>query len=200
MDKKIFIFGVLAGLVIFWTSGIKAEAQYYSTGGGLNPALVVDKLVSDDDKRYFDNIDKTTRVFVAGDRIYFKIILENSGQVDFSKVTVKDKLPDYLKLIYYPGVWNKSDNSLNWETGELGVGTTKTYVIAASIDPGNKEVKSTNFVEATANETSDNDRASYFLAKKLMPVTGPAGFGWQGMLAAAVGTAALIWRKLARGY
>lgn len=199
---------LLIGLSIIMLSIFSARpvlAQYQSQGTA-NLVLSVDKKVKWVEKNQtFDNIASSQHVFVSGEQIEFTIAVKNTGSDVMSNVEVTDFLPTYLVLINYPGNLDKSLNKLTWSIPVLNNGEEKDFSIRATIsDLTNVSIsspfKQVNRVEAKSQSAFDSDTASYFIGKKVMPVTGDNTLGLKVAVIGSLLAAAYISRKLIRGY
>ena len=45
-----------------------------------------------------------------------------------------DQLPPFLKLIFFPGSYNKTDNKIEWTIDELNAGHSQEFLIRAKSD------------------------------------------------------------------
>lgn len=204
---KTSLFLSLFGLIWCGVS-LKSEvlAQYYGSNTS-NPKITVDKKVRPiNDSTFYDNIDPSKKVFFEGEQIEFKIVVENTGNQTLTNVKLIDLLPKYLNLIFYPGVNNKTDNNIVENIGSLEPGKSKEYLIRATISNlptstvVDKRIQEINKVNATSDQASDNDQASYFVALKSMPATGANDILIKTVLVTMSGLTALGLRKLSRGY
>jgi len=105
-----FVLGIAASALIL--AGILPNqmviAQSYSQGSGY-PSIVVDKKVRPiSDPTFYDNIDPKVKVFNQGEQLEFRIIVSNNSNQVLENVELKDTLPNYLSLLFYPGSYDKA--------------------------------------------------------------------------------------------
>lgn len=181
-------------------------AQDYSQGSG-NPSIVVDKKVRPiTDPTFYDNIDPKTKVFNEGEQIEFQITVSNNSNQVLENVELKDTLPKYLSLLFYPGTFNQTNNVITDEIGELGIGETQTYLVRATVSNvptttlASKNVCLINYVWAGNNITADTDQAQYCIAARSVPNTGADDIATKTLAVILVAVTAVGLRKLARGY
>lgn len=195
----VLAFAILA-LSLKFPNGV--SAQYNQT--------IVKKTISVDKKvralpstDFFDNIDKSQKVFHSGDVIEFSIRIENTGAQDLTQIQAEDVMPKYLELIFNPGTYNKSSNTINWKIDTLKPAESKTYLIRAkiaSIASNSAEAKLINLVEVQANGVNDRDTVSYFIDKGSIPKTGDNTLIIKTAAILATIAGAFSLRKFARGY
>lgn len=180
-----------------------AHGQYYSANEIKKEISVDKKLRSIGDTQYFDNIEALKKTFFENDVVEFQVKIENIGNETVSNIKVKDTLPKYLALIFYPGILNKDTNVIEWSIDKLEAGQSKNYLIRAKIN-GSAQIanttKQTNNAKVTVDELTDSDNASYFIGSSTVPATGVSGLAIQTALVAATGLSGFYFRKLARGY
>lgn len=179
-----------------------ASAQYNQTN--VKKTISVDKKVRAlPDTNFFDNIDKTQKVFHTGDLIEFSIRIENTGDQELTQIQAEDVMPKYLDLYFNPGTYNKDSNTVNWKIDSLKPAESKIFLIRAriaSIASDSAESKLTNFVEVQANGVNDRDSASYFIDKGSIPKTGDSTLIIKTAAILATISGAFALRKFARGY
>jgi len=151
-------------------------------------------------------LNSERKVFVEGNFIDFNIVIENSGSEKLNQVEVKDILPKYLELVFYPGTYDKDTNVITWNFYDFNPGALKTYLIRARVKglPTSKDGKTTfkltNRSEVRSGDLFDSDTASFYVETKTTPSTGNEGLILQTILLATTAVGALGVRKLARGY
>lgn len=201
-------FGLLIclGLAGFLGFPNNALAQYYSQNG-VAQEIVVDKQVRPiEDEVFYDNIGPDKKVFSVGEQLEFKIKVKNSGNVTLDKVKIKDSLPNYLTLLFYPGVFNKTDNTITTEIDTLEPGQSKEFFIRAYVDNTpissviGKRFLQINKVTASNEKVSDNDQSQYYISARMVPVTGADDLGWKTLMVVMVTISSIGLRKFARGY
>jgi len=184
----------------------KSLAQYYSQGED-SVQIVVDKTVRPiEDSKFCDNISTEQKVFVENNEIEFKIVIKNSGNNDLTNLSVEDYLPKYLTLIFYPGVFNLTENKIETSIDKLGPGESKEYLIRARISDlpksvySNKYIQMTNKVTVAANGVSDSDKTVYYVEAITVPSTGSEDLMVKTVLIVMAVGASVGLRKIARGY
>ncbi len=204
-NKLVFSLGISALLVgMAFCRPVAAYGQYYSQGETKNKITVDKKLRHVYSDSFMDNIPTSTKVFVDGDIVEFQIKVENNSQNQLKDFKVTDVLPSNLSLIFYPGQYNRENNQISWTIEKLDKGESKQYYIRARIvgltDTESKYEKRVNTVEVKVAELTDKDEASFFVAKKIVPVTGWEDMVGGSVLTLTVAIVAFGLRKAARGY
>ncbi len=159
---------------------------------------------------YVDNISSSTRVFSQGDVIEFKIKVTNTGTTNMRKIKVTDQLPPFLKLIFFPGSYNKTDNKIEWTIDELNAGHSQSFLIRAEIDQATEVktlTKETNVALASVDNIHEKDDAIYYIGTAstskggqiIVPETGSMLL-IQTTGVVLSGLAGLALRKKVRGY
>lgn len=161
---------------------------------------------------YVDNISSSTKVFTQGDIIEFKIKVTNTGTTNMRNIKVTDQLPPFLKLIFFPGSYNKTDNKVEWTIDELNAGHSQEFLIRAKIDQATEVrslTKETNVAIAKVDEISEKDDAIYYIGSPsaqtkggqiIVPETGNVDLIFQTGGVISLGLAGLALRKKIRGY
>ncbi len=181
------------------------RAQY--AGEEISEQVLIDKKVKDlASGTVADNLDKSQKIFVDGDSIEFVIKIENDFNSDLENVKVTDKLPLYLQLVFFPGTYNKTLNSVEWEIDRLAAGESKTFNIRGIIRdvPSwvtvNNPKLMTNWVTVKSEKSQDSDTAKYYVASKGVPVTGNSDILVQSGIILSLALSGLSLRKFVRGY
>ena len=196
----------------------------------INPALVrADSYSNDDqktitidkklrslaDSKYVDNISNSTKIFSNGELIEFFVKVTNSGDTNLKNIKVTDNLPPFLKLIFYPGTYNSTDNKLEWTIDELNAGHSQEFLIRAKIDKASEVktlTKETNVAQVRVDELGARDDASYYILNKgttivpdgkgeiIIPETGNGALIIETIGVISVGLSGLALRKKIRGF
>jgi len=202
--NKLFIAGLLLAPILFCPN--IANAQYYEPGVA-KPVVIIDKKIGfAGEKSYFDNISSTQKLFVEGDLIVFKIVVQNKSNIVLKNLKVRDTLPNYLVLAFYPGTYSKETNVIETEIAELKPNESMEYVVIARISNiptssySNSRLQQVNTACVTNNVASDCDTAKYFVAFKTMPATGAGDVAVKTVLILSMSATAMLLRKKARGY
>lgn len=156
-------------------AAVRCESQY---GGGevcvRTGKLQIDKEVKNPtDGLFIDNLGLTSYKFASGEEITFRLEIKNVGDATFSKVNVKDSLPEYLE---------KLSGDLEFEISDLTVDETEAREIKAKVTglPNDKTIVCVvNTAEAWSGDEHDKDTAQVCLEKKVLaavPVTGPSSW------------------------
>ncbi len=200
--KFVILFALVGSFGMIFTSG-PIYAQYYGQGGS-STKIVVDKMVRPiSDSVFYDNIDPSKKIFSPLEMIEFKIVVENTSNVDLVDVTVIDKLPEYFSLIFYPGVYNSGDRSIIAKIAKLSPGEKKVYLVRGKIDYSKAieaKLQQTNLVRAFTDRVSDSDEAKYFIALTSIPNTGFGDIEIRSILATMLLALGFGIRKRVRGY
>lgn len=203
--KIISVALIVAAMVILFSSlmPIMAGAESYSDEN--EKSIILDKkLRSIHDEEYKDNILSSEKIFYEDDIIEFKIRIENSGDSTLKNIKVTDKLPPFLKIIFNPGSYNETDNTVEWTIDELKAGHSQEFLIRAKIDQS-KDVytltKETNVAEACVDEICDKDDAIYYIGDGVsIPNSGDASLLIKTGIVISGALAGFVLRKKARGY
>jgi len=196
---------ILTALAILTLSLIKPfgiEAQYSTTES--KKEISVDKTIrSISDTQYFDNIGSNKKIFYENDVIEFKIKVENTGNQDLVNIKATDKLPKNLTLIFLPGTYNSNTGLIEWTIDRLSPGESKEYLVRAKITDTTEItsiISRTNNVKACADNTCDEDNASYFIGKPTVPATGASDLIVKTVAIVTLVASGLALRKYARGF
>lgn len=169
------------------------------------------------DTKYVDNISSDQRKFNNGELIEFFVKVTNTGDTNLKNIKVTDKLPPFLKLIFYPGKYNSTDNQIEWVIDELNAGHSQDFLIRAKIDQAQYVktlTKETNVVNVRVDELGARDDASYYILSKLttvvpvadgkgeviIPVTGSGSLVLETIGVISMGLTGLAMRKKIRGF
>jgi uncharacterized repeat protein (TIGR01451 family) len=193
---------LLAGLL----SPNNVKAQYYGQSES-NLTVVIDKKIGySGDKTFYDNVDSSQKLFIDGDMIIFKIVIENKNDVSLYNLNFKDILPKHLTLMFYPGIYDKTANSIVTKIDELKSGDRKEYLVIARISdvPASNyalsKFQETNYVTVSNDKVNDSDTAKYFVGYKAVPSTGSNDMLIKTGLILTATLTAMALRKKARGY
>lgn len=208
MEHKLISLGLgVAAMAILLLSLVNPKgvgAQYYAPGQVIKAISVDKKVRSLNDLNYFDNISSNQKVFFKGDTVEFKISVENTGKETLNNINVKDTLPIGLSLIFFPGTFNNTDNSVSWTVDSLDPAQTKSYLIRAKISEIKTNLgqtyKVTNNSSVKVDNINDSDNASFFVGIGTIPKTGDGTLPLKTILVVLSAGSALYLRKLARGY
>ena len=200
------------GLILINPAFVRADS--YSNDD--QKTITIDKkLRSLADSKYVDNISSSTKIFSNGELIEFFVKETNSGDTNLKNIKVTDNLPPFLKLIFYPGTYNSTDNKLEWTIDELNAGHSQEFLIRAKIDKASEVktlTKETNVAQVRVDELGARDDASYYILNKgttivpdgkgeiIIPETGNGALIIETIGAISVGLSGLALRKKIRGF
>jgi len=196
-----FIFTAIA--ILFFSLFSPFKAYGYGTTEVKNKISIDKKIRSVGDTQYFDNIEASKKTFFEKDVVEFQIRIENISTEIVYNINVKDILPKYLTLIFYPGKFDSDQYIVEWDIDKLAAGESKTYLIRAKINDSNKLnglTKQSNKAEACGGGSCNVDYASYFIGKTTVPATGAADIALKTILVISTAATGFYFRKLARGY
>ncbi len=213
--SKFFLMVLLSGFVGFQLiSPMRVMADSYSNDD-LKTISIDKKLRYINDNKYVDNISSSIRTFRNGDMIEFYVEVTNSGDTNLKNIKVIDNLPPFLKLIFYPGTYNSTDNKVEWTIYELNPGHSQKFLIRAKIDKATEVktlTKETNVASVSVDELSARDDATYYIlhvgstvkpdgkGEIIIPVTGSGTLVLETIGVVSMGLSGLALRKKIRGY
>lgn len=182
--RKIIIFSLsIIGLLFAGVFSVQAQYGPYEA---VPPAgqILIDKQVKDPFQKgdvFVENLGVSDYHFSPGEEIIFKIKVKNTGNTTFSKVEVKDILPQYVDFVLGSGDVNKDIRQITFTHGELKPDEVWEFNFTARVFSAN-EVPDTqavfcliNKAQAEANGQYDEDTAQVCLEKKVLGVQPPAG-------------------------
>lgn len=189
--------------ILFLSLLSPVNAYGYETTNVPKEISIDKKVRSIGDSQYVDNIESSTKTFYENDVIEFQVNIKNTSDKTLSNIDVKDMLPKYLSLIFYPGTFDADQKIIDWKIDSLASNETKTYLIRAKINGStglNVLTKQTNKAETCDADQCDNDTSSYFIGKSTVPATGASDVALKtGLVITLVGLG-FGFRKKARGY
>lgn len=205
VEHKILSLCMAAGAItiLFLSLFNPTRAFGYSDTDRAQTISVDKKVRSIGDTQYYDNIESSQKTFFEKDTIEFQIKVENIGTELMHNINVKDMLPKYLSLVFYPGSFDDDQDIVEWNIEKLTAGESKTYLIRAKINDSTKLnalTKQTNKTEACGSGKCDADYASYFIGKASIPATGASNIVLKTGLIALIAGLGFWFRKKARGY
>lgn len=200
-----------AAMTILYLSLAQANqvgAQNYDQAPAKKFISVDKKVRSVNETTFYNNIEKSQKVFFEGDVIEYSIAIENTGSEVLNNIAVVDKLPTNLSLIFYPGAYDRTGNKVTWTIDALKPAEIKTFLIRAKIIdvknlsiPTNDSVKLTNESSARSDTGKEaGDQASIYVGTGTIPKTGNSTLPIQTALVLSIGAAGYAFRKFARGY
>jgi uncharacterized repeat protein (TIGR01451 family) len=211
MKNKILIAVLTVFSMFILSNPMAVKADSYSDTDN-RKTLSIDKTLRPFNWSYYvDNISSSTKVFYNGEIVEFKIKVTNTGTTNMKNIKVTDKLPPFLKLIFFPGTYNSIDNQVQWSIYELNAGNSQEFLIRAKIDKANevyKTTKETNVAIASVDEINEKDDAIYYIksgtssaeSTVVLPETGSMSLVLETISAIGVGISGFALRKKIRGY
>ena len=198
-------FLVIAAMAILFSSlfSVKAKATSYSNDN--EKTISIDKKLREvGEVEYVNNISASEKVFYENDLVEFKITVENTGDGILKNIKVVDYLPPFLKLIFYPGTYNSTDNKVEWTIDSLNAGDSQEFLIRAKINDS-KNVKTltkeTNVAKVCVDEICEKDDATYYIGNGVaIPNTGNTGLIVKTMIVLTLVGTGIAFRKYSRGY
>ncbi len=208
MLKAVFF---LTATVIYLTnsSSVLADGTYGQPGcvpvygGGVQcprvGQVLIDKTVKNSSTGIFvDNLGPSDPKFRPQWLVTFQLLIKNTGDQKIDKITVSDKLPDFIDFTSGPGTYNKDTKTLTFDVLGLGAGSSQTYYITArvvhpSVLPADKNVVCpVNSVEAATSSQKDTDSSQFCIEKEMVVPSVPNAGPEHWILSFAGLTSALI--------
>lgn len=205
MEHKIINISLALGAmaVLFLSLFNPTKAFGYNDSNNTKTISIDKKVRSVDDSQYYDNIESSKKTFYEKDLVEFQVEVKNIGTEVVHNVNVKDMLPKYLSLIFYPGKFDNDQYIVEWNIDKLEANESKTYLIRAKINDSTKlnvSTKQTNKAEACGAGQCDVDTASYFIGKATVPATGASDIAVKTILITLLAVGGFSLRKFVRGY
>lgn len=180
--KKLFSILIIAALLLVIPlitrqakAVVRCDTQYGEVCREIE--LEINKEVWDPkDSRFEDDIlfEQELYKFAPGEKITFLLKITNVGDETFSKVYVKDTLPEYLELV---------SGDLEFEIDDLTPGETEERIIEARVVsadrfPDDATICVVNTAETWSGDERDEDTIQVCLEEKVLgvavlPPTGP---------------------------
>ena len=129
----------LAVTAMFVPTSAQARECYTPYGGqeictDYNPRLEVNKQIyNPDTKNYQDNIKKDDHTFEKSDRIYFKIKVKNTGDVEIKNINLVDQMPSILEYSSGDGDDNSDGTKVEFDDFDLKPGESETFEFSAKV-------------------------------------------------------------------
>lgn len=206
MEHKILNISLALGAIVILFLSLFNPARvfgYYDSTNSTQIFSINKNVRSIGDTQYYDNIEASKKTFYEKDVIEFQIRVENIRAEVIYNINVKDMLPKYLSLVFYPGTFDNDQYIVEWNIDRLEAGESKTYLIRAKINDSiklNTLTKQTNKAEACGGGKCEVDNASYFIGKASIPATGASDIIFKTGVIASIAGLGLWFRKKARGY
>lgn len=127
--------------------------------------LTIEKFVRWSNKvDWYGGIEKYQHMFGAGDNVYYRIIVKNTGDGDAEKVTVVDSQPEYIKWVSGDGQWdNEIDRKVTFDLGTLKAGdeTELLYMSEVSGEVPTEDTKQENTAVLYRDRDRIDDNSSF---------------------------------------
>ena len=126
---------------------------------------------------FVENLGPSDDKFSPGAEVHFKLIAHNASSQDWSKVTVRDTLPQYLTFEAGPGTYDKNSKVLTVELENLKVGESREFEFLARVDDSGAFSTDktlfcvTNHAEVNVDGRSDEDTAELCIQTQVLGVT-----------------------------
>jgi len=203
--KNIVFFLVSAVLTVLFSSLFSIKANAYSYSNDSEKTISIDKKIRDlKSSEYQDNISASEKVFYENDSVEFKIIVKNTGDGVLKNIKVVDYLPPFLKLVFYPGNFDETNNKVEWTIGELNAGDSQEFLIRAKINNSKAvrtQTKETNVAQVCVDEICDKDDAIYYIGNGVaIPNTGSTDLIIKTIVVLTLIGSGIAFRKYSRGY
>ena len=127
---------------------------------------------------FVENLGPTDDKFSPGAEVHFKLIIHNASSQDWSRVTVRDTLPQFLTFEAGPGTYDKNSKVLTIELENLKVNETQEREFLARVDDASAFAKDKtlfcevrNHAEVRVDSRTDEDTADICIQTQVLGVT-----------------------------
>lgn len=126
---------------------------------------------------FVENLGPSDDKFSPGAEVSFKLIVHNASSQDWSRVTVRDTLPQYLTFEAGPGTYDKNSKVLTVELENLKVNETREFEFLARVEGANAFATDkslfcvTNHAEVNVDSRTDEDTAELCIQTQVLGVT-----------------------------
>ena len=203
------VFGTLMLGSLLMPGMVRADS--YSNNDNRKTLSIDKKIRSLNWNYYIDNISTNKKVFKNGELIEFKIKVTNTGTTNMKNIKVSDNLPPFLKLVFFPGTYNSTDNKIEWTIDVLDAGNSQEFLVRAKIDKASEVktlAKETNVALASVDGINEKDDATYYIKNGTasaestveLPETGSIALVLETVGAIGAGISGFALRKKIRGY
>src|SRR3990167_10888624 len=83
---------------------------------------------------FVENLGPSDDKFSPGAEVHFKLIVHNASSQDWSRVTVRDTLPQYLSYVAGPGSYDTNSKVLTTDLENVKVNESREIEILAKVD------------------------------------------------------------------
>lgn len=176
MKKIMFALIVFASIFIVSFNAVLASGIYGQYGGVTQQGKVlVDKLVRHPQNgNYVDNLGLNDPMFSAEASVFFRIMVENTGNATLEEIKVIDYLPVYLQYVS-GGTYDSASREIRFSFANVAPGERRSTILQAKVYslsqlPVEKTVLCpVNKVMAYSDQDgSDEDTAQLCIKKKPM--------------------------------
>lgn len=177
----IAIFFVAAGTV---AAAGESNCQIVYGGGKVCPAeqvkFTINKLVQKSGKggEFVENLTIGDPRFSPNQNVNFKIVIENTGELDITNLNVVDEFGEFLTFVAGVGNANAGAKQINFVVGTLAKGEKREFILTAKtaeegLLPGNQTITCTqNMAKASVPEGSvAQDSAQICIEKRVLAET-----------------------------
>ena len=167
---------VFVAVLVLSTNTVLASGQYGQYGGETESGRVmVDKLVRHPKTgEYVDNLGLNDPKFSAESSVFFKIVVENTGNSLLNEINVTDFLPEHLQYIS-GGTYNTDTREVKFTFNDVAPGDRRNTILQAKVNslsslPAEKTILCpiNKVVASSPQDGSDEDTAQLCIAKKPM--------------------------------
>lgn len=194
MIRTVFLFLALVLMNLLNAKLVSADGTYGQSGcvpvygGGVQcprvGQVLIDKTVRNPSTGVFvDNLGPLDPTYRPEWLVTFRLTIRNSGDATLDKVTVTDKLPDFVDFTSGPGSYDSKSKTLTFDIFNLSGGISQTYNIVArvvhpAVLPADKPIVCVvNNVNAVTSSQTDSDSSQFCIGKEMVvpavPIAGP---------------------------
>lgn len=177
----------LTNAKLTYADGIQSGCVPVYGGGVQCPRVgqvLIDKTVRNPSTGLFvDNLGPSDPKYRPEWTVTFRLVIKNSGDQTLDKVTVSDRLPDFVDFTSGPGNYDSKTKTLTFEILNLTGGASQTFEIKArvvhvAVLPQDKNIVCVvNNVEAVTSSQKDSDTSQLCIEKEVVvpsvPSAGP---------------------------
>jgi len=126
---------------------------------------------------FVENLGPTDEKFSPGAEVHFKLIVHNASSQDWSNVTVRDTLPQYLSYVAGPGSYDTNSKVLTTDLENVKVNESREIEILAKVDGAGSFAKDkslfcvVNHAEVKTDSRTDEDTAQLCIQTQVLGVT-----------------------------
>lgn len=183
--KALFAISLIAIALAVPLSGINAAdicTTQYGNGAYGTTCVPIDvsinKMVKDPISGVFvENLGPSDDKFSPGAQVNFKLDIHNASSQDFTSVTVKDTLPQFLSFEAGPGRYDSGSKVLTVTLDNVKAGETRSFQFLAKVDPLSSFAKNktlfcvVNVANVNVDSRTDEDTAQLCIQTQVLGVT-----------------------------